>query len=160
MAAYPVMVRQRSGHIVNTASIGGLITPPYLGPYVATKHAVVGLSLSLRGEAAAHGIGVTAVCPSWTDTPILDSTGPDDLPKPSMAAGGMRESAEKMGKLYSPDRLARDVLAGVERNRAMVVTPRSARVLWRLARISPVGAAALFGWQGRREQRAKAAATV
>jgi NAD(P)-dependent dehydrogenase (short-subunit alcohol dehydrogenase family) len=160
MAAYPVMTRQRSGHIVNTASIGGLITPPYLAPYVATKHAVVGLSLALRSEAAAHKVGVTVVCPSWTDTPILDSTGPDDLPKPSTAEGGMRESAEKMGRLYRPEQLAQDVLRAVDRNRAMVVTPRSARVLWRLARLSPTGAAALFGWQGRREQRAKATATA
>ncbi|HZS23609.1 MAG TPA: SDR family oxidoreductase [Gaiellaceae bacterium] len=160
MAAYPVMARQRSGHIVNTASIGGLIAPPYLTPYVATKHAVVGLSLALRSEAVEHGVGVTVVCPGWTDTPILDSTGPDDLPKPSSAAGGVRASAEKMGKLYPPARLAEDVLRAVDRNKAMVVTPRSARVLWRIARASPVGAAALFGRQGRADQRAKLSSTA
>ena len=43
-----------------------------LTSYVMTKHAVVGLSLALRSEAAAHGVGVTAVCPSAVDTPILD----------------------------------------------------------------------------------------
>ena len=71
-AAYPLMVRQGSGHIVNTASMGGLMAAGLLTSYVMTKHAVVGLSLALRSEAAAHGVGVTAVCPSAVDTPILD----------------------------------------------------------------------------------------
>lgn len=151
MAAYPVMARQRSGHIVNTASVAGLTAPPFMGPYVATKHAVVGLSLSLRGEAKMHNVNVTVVCPGWTDTPILDSTGPDDLPKPQSLEGGAREMAERMGKLYSPNALAEDILRGVDRNKAMVVAPRQARVLWRLSRLTPVGFSALMGVGARRE---------
>src|SRR3954453_21480548 len=50
-AAYPVMAREGSGSIVNPASMAGLTQTPFLAPYVATKHAVVGLSLSLREEA-------------------------------------------------------------------------------------------------------------
>jgi len=157
-AAYPVMARQRSGHIVNIGSVAGLTPPPYLTPYVATKHAVVGLSLALRGEAKEHGVGVTVVCPSWTDTPILDSTGPEDLPKPSSAEGGMRGAAEKMGKLYTPAALAQDIIRGVERNKAMVVTPRQARVLWRAMRITPIGFAAAAGITARRERRKRQAA--
>ncbi|HEU5034293.1 MAG TPA: SDR family oxidoreductase [Mycobacteriales bacterium] len=157
-AAYPLMARQRSGHIINTASIAGLITPPYLTPYVATKHAVVGLSLALRGEAKAYGVKVLAVCPGWTDTPILDSTGPDDLPKPTLVrAGGVRESAERMGKLYQPDQLAQDILTAVDRDRALLVTPRKFRVMWRLARLSPTGSAAVMGAGARREQRKRLA---
>lgn len=156
-AAYPVMARQRSGHIVNIGSVAGLTPPPYLAPYVATKHAVVGLSLSLRGEAKAHNVGVTVVCPGWTDTPILDSTGPDDLPKPPSIEGGARESAERMGKLYSPQALAQDIIRGIERNKAMVVVPRQARVLWRIARIAPTGFAGLAGLMGRRERNQRVA---
>jgi NAD(P)-dependent dehydrogenase (short-subunit alcohol dehydrogenase family) len=152
-AAYPVMARQRSGHIINTASIAGLIATPYLAPYVAVKHAVLGLSMSLRGEAKAHNVGVTVVCPGWTDTPILDSTGPDDLPKPRMADQSVRELAERMGRLYTPQELARDVLHAVDRNKAMVVVPRKFRVLWRLQRISPTGFAAVMGYGARREQK-------
>jgi NAD(P)-dependent dehydrogenase (short-subunit alcohol dehydrogenase family) len=154
-AAYPVMARQRSGHIVNTASIAGLLAPPYLTPYVATKHAVVGLSLALRGEAKAYGVKVTAVCPGWTDTPILDSTGPDDLPKTSMSEqeGGVRESAQRMGKLYSPEALAQDVLEAIAKNKALLVTPGKFRVMWRLSRISPTGFAGLMSALTRREQR-------
>jgi len=157
-AAYPVMARQRRGHIVNIGSVAGLTPPPYLTPYVATKHAVVGLSLALRGEAKAHNVGVTVVCPGWTDTPILDSTGPEDLPKPSTAPeGGVREAAEKMGKLYSPAALAQDILRGVDRNKAMVVTPRQARLLWRAMRIAPTGFAALAGFTARREHQKRMA---
>jgi len=157
-AAYPVMARQRRGHIVNIGSVAGLTPPPYLTPYVATKHAVVGLSLALRGEAKAHNVGVTVVCPGWTDTPILDSTGPADLPKPSTAPeGGVREAAEKMGKLYSPAALAQDILRGVDRNKAMVVTPRQARLLWRAMRIAPTGFAALAGFTARREHQKRMA---
>src|SRR4051794_2739917 len=153
-AAYPVMAKQRSGHIINTASIAGLITPPFMTPYVATKHAVVGLSLALRGEAKVYGVKVTAVCPGWTDTAILDSTGPDDLPKPSMARdGGVRESAEKMGKLYTPEALAQDVLEAIAKNKALLVTPGKFRVMWRLSRLHPTGFAALTGAMARREQR-------
>jgi short-subunit dehydrogenase len=151
-----VMARQGSGHIINTASVAGLTAPAFMAPYVATKHAVVGLSLSLRGEAKAHNVGVTVVCPGWTDTPILDKTGPEDLPTPPSIEGGAREIAERMGKLYSPAALAQDILRGVDRNKAMVVTPRQARVLWRFARLSPVGFAALTGFAARREQRKQA----
>jgi NAD(P)-dependent dehydrogenase (short-subunit alcohol dehydrogenase family) len=156
-AAYPVMARQRSGHIVNIGSVAGLTPPPFMGPYVATKHAVVGLSLSLRGEAKAHNVGVTVVCPGWTDTPILDSTGPDDLPKPASVGSGARESAQRMGALYRPEALAQDILRGVARNKAMVVVPRQARLLWRAMRITPVGFTALAGAVARREQKKLAA---
>ena len=62
-AAYPLMVRQGSGHIVNTASAAGLLPSPANIAYAATKHAVVGLSLTLRAEAVHHGVGVSVICP-------------------------------------------------------------------------------------------------
>ena len=71
-AAYPLMVRQGGGHIVNTASMGGLMAAGLITSYVMSKHAVVGLSLALRSEAAAKGVGVTAICPSAVETPILE----------------------------------------------------------------------------------------
>ena len=156
-AAYPVMARQRSGSIVNTASMAGLIPSAYLAPYVAVKHAVVGLSLSVREEAKAHGVNVTVVCPFWVDTPILDSTGPDDLPKPQSMQGGVRETARRMG-IYSPAALAQDVLRAIDRKKAMVVEPRRGRALWRVARISPAGFSTLAGLGARREMKKRQAA--
>ncbi|MGB8501782.1 SDR family oxidoreductase, partial [Mycobacterium sp.] len=62
-AAYPVMIRQGHGDIVNTASMAGLVPAGRLTSYAMTKHAVVGLSLALRSEAAARGVDVLVVCP-------------------------------------------------------------------------------------------------
>jgi short-subunit dehydrogenase len=98
---------------------------------------VVGLSLSLRAEAAAYGIGVTAVCPGFVDTPILDKGSPDDLPK-AAGSGREREMARHFQpRLYSADRLAQDILRGIDRNAALVIAPASARVAWYLRRYAP-----------------------
>ena len=73
-AAYSVMVRQGFGHIVNTASAAGLMPLPLRLPYSAMKHAVVGLSKSLRIEAATKGVRVSVLCPWFIRTPILTSS--------------------------------------------------------------------------------------
>jgi NAD(P)-dependent dehydrogenase (short-subunit alcohol dehydrogenase family) len=134
-AAYPVMLRQGHGHIVNTASLAGLVPGPGLAPYVAVKHAVVGLSLSLRAEAAIRGVKVTAVCPGFVDTPLLGRVNPG---LPQTETGANAETLTRMlGKLYHADLLAQDVLRGIEQNRALIVAPRSARIAWRMARYTP-----------------------
>ena len=131
-AAYPVMVRQGSGHIVNTASMGGLMAAGLLTSYVMTKHAVVGLSLALRSEAAAHGVGVTAVCPSAVDTPILD--------KGAVGRFHGRDyflKGQGVRRPLDPAVLADQILHAVMENRPLLVTPRTARIAWRIGRISP-----------------------
>ena len=70
-AAYPIMLRQGFGHIVNMASAAGLWPSPFVVSYCASKHAVVGLSTSLRIEAAAAGIRVSVLCPGAVRTPAL-----------------------------------------------------------------------------------------
>lgn len=132
VAAYPQMIRQGGGHLVNTASMGGLMAAGLLTSYVATKHAVVGLSLALRSEAAVHGVGVTVVCPAAVETPMLDKgeigrvRGRDYYLK----GQGIRRPLE-------PDDLAAQVLAAVAANRSMVVAPRQARLAWRVGRLAP-----------------------
>ncbi len=74
-AAYPIMLRQGFGHIVNMASGAGLIPSPLVVGYCATKHAVVGLSTSLRIEAAAAGVRVSVLCPGVVRTPALSGGG-------------------------------------------------------------------------------------
>jgi NAD(P)-dependent dehydrogenase (short-subunit alcohol dehydrogenase family) len=131
-AAYPVMIAQGSGHVVNTASMGGLMAAGLLTSYVMTKHAVVGLSLALRSEAAAHGVGVTAICPAAVNTPILDKgefgaiKGRDYFLK----GQGIRNPVD-------PDVLASRVLAAIARNEALVVEPIQARLAYRLQRLLP-----------------------
>lgn len=72
-AAYPVMVRQGSGHIVNTASLAGLVSAMGLVPYTASKYGVVGPSNALRVEGAHYGVKVSVVCPGFIRTPIYES---------------------------------------------------------------------------------------
>jgi NAD(P)-dependent dehydrogenase (short-subunit alcohol dehydrogenase family) len=137
-AAYPLMIEQGFGHIVNTASLAGLLPFPLGVPYAMTKHAVVGLSVSLRAEARVHGVRVSAVCPGVIDTPILDGEGPPDLP-PTRLAGRGREMFmhSNRGPAYPPERLAEDVLRGVERDHAIIVAPARARTAWLLNRLAP-----------------------
>ena len=73
-AAYPIMIEQGSGHIVNVASIAGLV--PFAGEisYTASKYAVVGLTHTLRAEAADLGGNVTLVCPGKIETPIYETS--------------------------------------------------------------------------------------
>lgn len=131
-AAYPQMIGQGHGQIVNTASMAGLAAAGQLASYVMTKHAVVGLSLALRSEAAAHGVGVLAVCPAAVETPILDKG----------AVGGFvgRDyflQGQGVKTAYDPDRLAADILRAVERNKAILVKPRRAHASWLFARLAP-----------------------
>jgi NAD(P)-dependent dehydrogenase (short-subunit alcohol dehydrogenase family) len=137
VAAYPVMIRQGRGHIVNTASLAGLIPSPMLTPYAMTKHGVVGLSESLRMEAVRHGVRVSVVCPGVIDTPLLDKGNPPDLPDVAHSPDTRRMLTRMIGAAYPAASLAEDVLDGVARNRPVIVTPRHARIPWRLNRLSP-----------------------
>jgi NAD(P)-dependent dehydrogenase (short-subunit alcohol dehydrogenase family) len=130
-AAYPLMVRQGHGHIVNTASMAGLTAAGQVTSYVMTKHAVVGLSMALRSEAAARGVGVLAVCPAAVETPILD--------KGSVGGFVGRDYflQAQGGKPYDADRLASDVLRAIEKNKPILVKPRIAHAQWMFARLAP-----------------------
>lgn len=119
-ATYPIMARQGSGHIVNVASTAGILPAPFQVAYAATKHAVVGLSLSLRAEAAKHGVRVSVVCPGWIDTPMKDT---------QRVVGFDRErviSAVPF-RYYPAERCARDILRGVRKNRSTITVTRFTR---------------------------------
>ena len=69
----PRMIEQGEGHIVNTGSGASFVSTPRLGPYSATKHAIVGLSEALRYELEGTGIGVSVLVPAGVNTNIGDS---------------------------------------------------------------------------------------
>ncbi|HEY9525419.1 MAG TPA: SDR family oxidoreductase [Thermopolyspora sp.] len=135
-AAYPIMVEQGYGRIVNTASLAGLTPAPLMVPYTATKHAVVGLSLGLRAEAARYGVKVHAVCPGFIDTPLLDNTNPG-LAQTRTGAHAREAALMVQGRLYPAGTLARDIMRGIARDRALIVAPSSARRVWRFVRLAP-----------------------
>src|SRR6202041_264181 len=135
--AYPIMIRQGRGHIVNTASLAGLLPSPMLTPYGMAKHGVVGLSTSLRMEASEHGVRVSVVCPGVIDTPLLDKGNPDDLAQVTNIPSARKLLTTMIGRPYPASSLARDVLDGVARNRPIIVAPRHARIPWRVYRLSP-----------------------
>ncbi len=69
----PHLVAQGTGHVVNTASAAGLVASPFLGPYTASKFAVVALSETLAMELAGSGVAVSVLCPLWVRTRIHES---------------------------------------------------------------------------------------
>jgi NAD(P)-dependent dehydrogenase (short-subunit alcohol dehydrogenase family) len=138
LAAYPLMIEQGHGHIVNTASAAGLASPPFVVAYATTKHAVVGLTTALRPEAAMHGVRVSVLCPGAVETAILDVQPPADLPATASLPVTARAYLERLHQRpISAERFARIALRDISRNRAISVIPRSAKAFWYLQRVSP-----------------------
>lgn len=122
-AAYPFMAQQGHGHIVNTASLAGLLPYPTNLPYATTKHAVVGLSLSLRAEAADLGVKVSVVCPGWVQSNIYTAS-------PILNVRHEQMQSALPFKLMEADTAAQRILAGVARNQPVIIFPLYARLLW------------------------------
>lgn len=137
MAAYPRMVAQGFGQIVNTASLAGLGPAPFFTPYAMTKHAIVGLSLSLRAEASGLGVRVNALCPAAIETPILDASNPADLPQAKWKPDARALLTKLAGPPYPVERFTEEALRGLQRDQAVIVIPKRARLLWRLGRWMP-----------------------
>jgi NAD(P)-dependent dehydrogenase (short-subunit alcohol dehydrogenase family) len=134
-AAYPVMQRQGFGHLVNTASIAGLVPLTGLLSYSASKHAVVGLSTSLRVEAAVLGVRVSVLCPGAVETAIVGGGKFGKVLQPPLPEVQRRLWAR--GRPISPGRFAREAVAAVARNKAIIVIPWWWKLLWWLYRLSP-----------------------
>ncbi len=130
VAAYALMVEQGFGHIVNTASVLGLVSIPTNCLYVTTKHAIVGLSTSLRAEGAALGVKVSVVCPGFVQTGLYDAA-------TIRKADNDEFYAQVPFKRMDVTKAAGEILKGVERNKGIMVFPFHARFMWWLQRIHP-----------------------
>jgi NAD(P)-dependent dehydrogenase (short-subunit alcohol dehydrogenase family) len=137
--AYPVMLRQGFGHIVNTASMAGLTTSPGLASYATTKHAVVALSRALRAEAHSRGVRVSVLCPGVIRTPLMQGG------KHGVFLGPMSEESQRALFLeflerfrpMAPPLFARKVLEQLARNKEIIIVPAWWRVFWWLERAFP-----------------------
>jgi short-subunit dehydrogenase len=131
---YPIMVRQGFGHIVNTASMAGLITTVNQTSYAATKHAVVALSKTLRLEAKRHGVQVSVLCPGVIRTPML--TGSVYGRNNNVSVEDLVKLGEKLRPM-APEDFAERALRAVLRGDAIIVLPAWWKALWYLERLSP-----------------------
>lgn len=142
----PKMVeRAAGGQVINISSIFGIVAPPQLTAYVASKWAVLGFSQSLRVELAAHRIGVTAICPGLIATAILDDS------RLNGAVDGTRSKLSRVFKKgISPDRVAAAIVDAVHTNPAVRTVGRDSWALRAMTRIAPSAVAQLSGMFSRR----------
>jgi len=131
VVAYPIMVEQGFGHIVNISSVEGLVPFPVMGSYVASKYGVVGLSNALRVEGADLGVKVTVACPGYVKTLIIEKSKMVKIERQKVLDALM----DSMG--IAPEDCVSKILRGVEHNKATVVITWWAKALWVLHRISP-----------------------
>jgi len=126
----PHLIKQDEGHIVNTASVAGLISPPGSGAYNVTKHGVVALSESLYHDLRERNskVGVSVLCPAYVPTGIVDSerNRPKDLPtstksEATLAREAMLRKAVASGKI-SADQVAQSVVAAIRDERFYILT--------------------------------------
>ena len=129
-AVYRRMLDQGSGHIVNIASLAGLVPLPGSAGYMASKHAVVGLSQCLRYEGAARGVKVTVVCPAAVDTPIYRTSKWVNLDY-----GEFQQALPS--RPITAEVCARAILAGVRRNKAIITPSLAGTLLWWIHRHFP-----------------------
>src|SRR5438093_5687543 len=106
----PVMLQQKQGAIVNTASVAGLVATPGMPAYVASKHAVIGLTKTAAGEVARHGIRVNAVCPGPVDTRMIHSLEQMIDPSDPAKVAARYQAAMPTGRYVVPDEIANTVL--------------------------------------------------
>ncbi len=131
-AAYPQMIRQGGGHIVNTASMAGLTAAGQITSYVMTKHAVVGLSLALRSEVRRPRHRCVGLCPSAVETPILDKGAIGGFVDAILPAGARRQDG-----LRRRPSCAGHVAGHRAETRRCWSNRRRAHAQWVLARLAP-----------------------
>ena len=126
----PALIAQKEGHIVNTASVAGLISPPGMAAYNVTKHAVVALSETLYHDLRERKskVGVSVLCPAYVPTGIADSerSRPKHLAASeksveTQAKEAMMRKAVKSGKI-SADQVAQAVVKAVKADRFYILT--------------------------------------
>jgi NAD(P)-dependent dehydrogenase (short-subunit alcohol dehydrogenase family) len=132
-AAIPIMRRQKSGHVICTASLAGLIPFPFQAIYAAAKYGVVGMSECFRLELADEGIHFSVVCPGDVATPIYGTP-----------VFGERVDVKPPDHAIPVDQAVQEILAGVAKKQGIIVLPEISRELWHAYRTAPEAVDALL----------------
>jgi NAD(P)-dependent dehydrogenase (short-subunit alcohol dehydrogenase family) len=127
----PLLKTQRSGHVVNVASLAGLLTPPAMGSYNVSKAGVVALSDTLRSELAPFGVRTTLVCPGFVRTNLATS-----VRSPDPALAELTTKLVTRARL-SAEEVAAKVVDAVDHGRYLVLTERVGRLAWLAKRYAP-----------------------
>jgi NAD(P)-dependent dehydrogenase (short-subunit alcohol dehydrogenase family) len=128
-ALLPSFRRLEESHILNVASIFGLVPIRRIAAYQTTKFALVGLGQSLRLEYGTYGLGVTTLCPGFVDSELMESA----------EKSGMLVSKPMLWSWWSvtPEYVARKAIGAIRKNRGLMVVPPLAHVFWIFVRIWP-----------------------
>lgn len=106
----PVMIKQGRGAVVNTASVAGLVASPCMPAYVASKHAVIGLTKTAAGEVARSGVRVNAVCPGPIDTRMIHSLESMLNPTDPGSVGSLYQQNIPLGRYGTAEEIANLVI--------------------------------------------------
>jgi NAD(P)-dependent dehydrogenase (short-subunit alcohol dehydrogenase family) len=106
----PVMIAQGRGSVVNTASVAGLVASPGMPAYVASKHAVIGLTKTAAGEVGRSGVRVNAVCPGPIDTRMIHALEAMLNPADPDSVGARYQSNIPLGRYGSAEEVANVIL--------------------------------------------------
>jgi 3-oxoacyl-[acyl-carrier protein] reductase len=141
----PTLLAQDEAHIVNVCSIFGLVPLRKGAAYQTSKFGLVGLSAALRAEYG-RDIGVTALCPGFVRTAMLETFATADAGQPRHVIPAWL--------CASPETVAAAAVRALRRNRGLVVITPAARLLWWLARLSPglLDWLTRQGWRGKRRK--------
>lgn len=126
LLVYPIMIAQGNGHIINTASVAGATGYATAAAYTASKAAVLEFTRSLRVEAKAYGVRISAACPGYVNSGIFTQ----DRIVGADCDAMIRDLPVKM---MTPDEAATGFLRGVIDRKNTIVFPFSARCLWNLS---------------------------
>jgi len=141
----PTLAAQEQAHIVNVCSVFGLVTFRKGAAYQTSKFGLVGLSAALRAEYSHDGFGVTALCPGFVRTAMIETFATSDADQ--------RRHKVPSWACLSADAVAAKAIGAIRNNRGLVVVSLSARLWWWLARLSPSFCDWLTreGWRGKRK---------
>ena len=142
----PLLKKQGSGHIINTASSAGTLAPPEMAAYNVAKAGVVSLSETLKVELGRHNIGVTVICPTVFSTPLGDS-----IPSPTRAMEISLLDQLKTSKVTPVD-ITEDTVKAIEKNRLYVMSQADAKWGWRFKRFFPETYASLLTYLYRNKK--------